>query len=65
MPGLVHTKDVKDWLHMGIIVWEEKIIIEQLMEYLSIYLIAQNEGSNGHPKEESSGLILPSHIKKK
>jgi hypothetical protein len=41
-------------------VWEEKIIIEQLVEFLSIYLKAQKEDSNGHPEEESSGLILPS-----
>lgn len=51
---------MKDWLEAGIMVWEEKIIIEQLVEYLGIYLIAQTEGSNGHPEEESSGLILPS-----
>ena len=53
---------MKDWLQTGIIVWEEKIIIEQLVEYLSIYLIVGKEGSNGHPEEESSGLILPSHL---
>jgi hypothetical protein len=60
VPGLVHTRDVKDWLRAGIMVWEEKIIIEQLVEFLSIYLKAQKEDSNGHPEEESSGLILPS-----
>ena len=65
VPGLVHTRDVKDWLQTGIMVWEDKIMIEQLVGFLSIYLVAQKDGSNGHPKEESSGLILPSHIKKK
>ena len=60
VPGLVHTRDVKDWLEAGIMVWEEKIIIEQLVEYLSIYLMVDSEGSNGHPEEEPSGLILPS-----
>ena len=60
VPGLVHTKDVKDWLRVGIMVWEEKIIIEQLVGFLSTYLMVQREGSDGTPKEESSTLILPS-----
>lgn len=51
---------MKDWLEAGIMVWEDKIMIEQLVEYLSIYLMVETEGSNGHPEEESSGLILPS-----
>lgn len=62
VPGLVHTKDAKDWLRAGIMVWEEKIIIEQLVGFLSTYLMVQKEGSNGPLEEESSGLILPSHL---
>lgn len=45
-------------------VWEGKIIIEQLVTFLGTYLVASQEGSDGNDKEESSGLILPSHIKK-
>ena len=64
VPGLVHTKDVKHWLRVGIMVWEEKIIIEQLVTFLGTYLVASQEGSDGNNTEESSGLILPSHLKK-
>lgn len=64
VPGLVHTKDVKDWLHVGIMVWEQTIIIEQLVEFLSIYLVASPEPTDGSPKEESSTLILPPHLQK-
>jgi len=64
VPGLVHTKDVKEWLHKGIMVWEGKIIIEQLVTFLGTYLMVSREGSDGKEKEESSGLILPSHLRK-
>lgn len=64
VPGLVHTKDVKEWLRKGIMVWEGKIIIEQLVTFLGTYLVASREGSDGNDIEESSGLILPSHLKK-
>ena len=63
VPALKNTTDVKDWLMAGIAIWESKIIIEELAEFLGTFLVAKKE-SNGHPEEESSGLILPSHIRK-
>jgi hypothetical protein len=63
VPPLVRTKDVQDWLEAGIMVWKDKIIIEELVHYLSIYLVAEESG-DGTPKEESSGLILPFDPKK-
>lgn len=60
VPGLVHTRDVKDWLYRGIMVWEETIIIEQLVEFLGTYLMAQEDEPDGTHKNDSSELILPS-----
>lgn len=45
-------------------VWEKKIIIEELMEFLSFYLTVDSSTSAGEGKEESSRLILPAYIKK-
>ena len=59
VPGLVHTKNVKNWLEAGVMIWEDQIIIDQLVQLLSTFLIADSENSNGTEKEESSGLILP------
>jgi len=55
VPPLVYTKDVQDWLMAAVVVWEDKIVIEELIECLKTYLII-----DGTEKEESSRLILPS-----
>lgn len=55
VPPLIHTKDVTDWLTRSTVVWEGKIIIEELVHLLSTYLVMDQQ-----PKEEPSGLILPS-----
>jgi hypothetical protein len=60
VPPLVHTKNVLDWMQAGVMVWKDKIEVEELIHYLSTYLVAE-EQSSGTPKEESSGLILPPH----
>lgn len=65
VPALIHTKHVIDWMEEAIVVWKDQIIIEDLIHYLSTYLIAEEDQSNGTPKEESSGLILPLSAKKK
>lgn len=39
VPALVHTRDVKDWLMAATMVWQNKIVIEQLIEFLGTYLI--------------------------
>ena len=57
---LVHTKDVEDWLRAGVMVWEDKIIIDQLIEFLGTFLVVAKEDGNGMEERESSGLILPS-----
>lgn len=54
VPALAHTTRVTDWLEAGTMVWENKIIIEELMEFLRVYLIVEDMG------ETPSGLILPS-----
>lgn len=64
VPPLVYTKNVIDWMHAGVIVWKDQIVIEELIRYLGTYLVAQEEPPNGTPGEESSLLILPSHLKK-
>lgn len=55
VPALVHTTRVADWLMAGLMVWEDKIDMAQLVDFLSTYIIA-----DGVKQEESSGLILPS-----
>jgi len=64
VPALAYTTRITDWLKAGVIVWEDKIIIEELMQFLSVYLIPEDASSSGTKKEEFSGLILPSRIKK-
>jgi len=54
VPPLVYTKDVQDWLTAAVMVWEDKIDIEQLVDFLKTYLIV-----DGTKPKESSGLILP------
>lgn len=63
VPNLVHTTKIADWLKAGLRVWENKINIEELIQYLSTYLIVDQQPS-GTPEDESSGLILPSHLQK-
>jgi hypothetical protein len=61
VPALARTTDIKDWLLAGVMVWEDKIIVEELVEFLSTFLIVEpQEGGNGAPEQGSSGLILPS-----
>lgn len=60
VPPLARTTRVTDWLKAGVMVWEDQIIIEQLIEFLGTYLMAGLDDSNGIEKKESSGLILPS-----
>lgn len=57
VPKLVHTKDVKDWLDKAVMIWEGKIDISQLVEFLGTFLIVDSDGAK---PEEPSGLILPS-----
>jgi hypothetical protein len=54
VPALAHTTRITDWLEAGTMVWEDKIIIEELMEFLRVYLIINDTG------DRPSGLILPS-----
>lgn len=53
VPPLVHTNDVHDWLTRSTMVWENKIVIEELVALLSTFLVVDQQ-------EKSSGLILPS-----
>lgn len=55
VPPLVNTKEVVDWLTRSTMIWEGKIVVEELIEFLKTYLII--DGTQG---KESSGLILPS-----
>ena len=64
VPALANTTRVTDWLKAGVMVWEKKINIEELMEFLSFYLVVENSTSAGEEKAESSRLILPSHLRK-
>lgn len=57
VPELVHTTKVTDWFEAGIAVWEDKINIEELVAFLSTYLMVVPEDTS--KKEESSKLILP------
>ncbi len=59
VPPLVRTKDVKEWLSKAVIVWEGKIDISQLIEFLGTYLIVDSPDTSGTQPEESSSLILP------
>lgn len=61
VPALARTTRIKDWLMAGVMVWEDQIVIEELVTFLDTFLIVKSqEGGNGAPKQESSGLILPS-----
>lgn len=62
VPPLVRTRDVLEWMHKGVIVWKDTLIIEELIHYLGSYL--RLEDSDGNGSEKSSKLILPSHIQK-
>jgi hypothetical protein len=64
VPQLVHTTKVATWFEAGVRVWEDNIDIEDLIHYLSIYLIVEEDQPDGTLNNESSGLILPSHTKK-
>jgi len=64
VPALARTTRIADWLMAGCMVWEDKINIEQLLIFLSTYLILEDANSSGTKKDESSGLILPSRLKK-
>jgi len=62
VPALVHTTRIADWLEAGIMVWEDKIDIEELIQFLSTYLIVESPTSSGAEEPEPSGLILPAGI---
>lgn len=64
VPRLVYTTKVEDWFNAGVIVWEKIIVIDQLVQFLGTYLIAEpNQKSGMTQPEESSRLILPSHLR--
>ena len=56
VPPLARTTRVTDWYEAGVMIWEDKIVIEELCQFLSTYLIVEQSGST---KEEPSSLILP------
>ncbi len=61
VPALARSTKVTDWLMAGIMVWEDKVDVEELVMFLSTYLIVDSqEGGNGTGEQGSSGLILPS-----
>jgi len=60
VPALVHTTKITDWLEAGVMVWEDKIDIGELVQFLGTYLIVDSPQSNGQNPDESSKLILPS-----
>jgi hypothetical protein len=64
VPPLVSTTRVTDWLKAGVMVWEDRINITELMEFLSFYLTVDSSTSVGDEKEESSRLIVPSYLQK-
>jgi hypothetical protein len=64
VPSLVHTTRIADWLDAGLTVWEDQINIEELLQFLSTYLIADTGDTAGITEEKSSDLILPSHLQK-
>lgn len=59
VPNLVHTTKVTDWFEAGIRVWEDKIEVEELIQYLSTYLIPELPSSSGAEEVAPSELILP------
>jgi hypothetical protein len=64
VPALVHTTRIDAWLEAGLMVWEDKIDVEELIQFLSTYLIVESPVSSGAEETDSSGLILPSHLQK-
>lgn len=54
VPALVHTRSARDWLLAATMVWENKIIIEQLIEFLGTYLIVDSV-----PPENGGRIIVP------
>lgn len=64
VPALVHTKDATDWLRSAVMIWEGKIDIAQLVDFLGTYLIVESPTSSGAEGPAQSELILPSHLRK-
>lgn len=60
VPALVNTKDAIEWLQAATMVWQTKINIGELVQFLGTYLIVESEDTDGKNPGESSGLILPS-----
>lgn len=58
VPELVHTTRISDWLRAGLMVWEDNINIEELVQFLSTYLIVDSPVPD--LTDEPSKLILPS-----
>lgn len=65
VPDLARTTKIETWLESGVMVWMNEIKIDQLVHFLSIYLLADQQISNGSKEEERSSLILPSRFSKK
>ncbi|KKN27337.1 hypothetical protein LCGC14_0865620 [marine sediment metagenome] len=63
VPPLIHTTSIMDWLRAGVMVWKDKIDIDNLIQFLKYYLVV-NQDSDSIPGEDSSSLILPSHLRK-
>lgn len=64
VPALARSTRIEDWLMAGVMVWEDKIDVEELVQFLSTFLIVDSQDSNGASNGESSDLILPSHLQK-
>jgi len=64
VPSLIYTTNVMEWLKAGVMVWRDTIDVDNLVEFLRNYLIVEGEDTDLIPGEESSGLILPSSIRK-
>lgn len=53
VPELVHTRKVQDWLMAAAMVWEGEVKVEQLIEFLSVYLIVDSI-----PQDNNGGKII-------
>lgn len=64
VPALAKTTRIADWLEAGTMVWEDKLAVEELIQFLGTYLIVDSQEQSGTKTDESSGLILPSRLQK-
>lgn len=62
VPKLVHTTRVTDWMEAGVAAWEDKLNLDDLVNFLSTYLVTVPDPSlSGTSKKDASVLILPSN----